>query len=429
MGKIARVEGREVLDSRGNPTIAVEVALASGAVASAAVPSGASTGLHEACELRDKDPARYGGKGVLTAVDNVNGAIADALLGEQVSDQSQIDEIMLDLDGTPNKARLGANAILGVSLAVARAAATEKRIPFYAYLGGDGEHVLPVPMVNIINGGAHANNNLDVQEFMIVPAGAENFHEAVRYSAEVFHVLKDILAEAGHTTAVGDEGGFAPTLNSHEAAFDLLMQAIETAGYRPGEDIALAIDFASSELYSEGRYQVGADRLSSDDLLSLIGGWADRYPLVSVEDGMAEDDEAGWKALTQALGDRLQLIGDDNFVTNTEYLIRGIEQGVANGVLIKPNQVGTLTETLETIAIAERSDYARVISHRSGETSDSSIADLAVATNAGQIKTGSVCRSERVVKYNRLMIIEAELGDQAAYLGHRVFAQHAAVSG
>jgi enolase len=424
MSQITNIQGREILDSRGNPTVAVDVTLVSGAVGSASVPSGASTGSREAAELRDGDSKRYGGKGVLNAVEHVNGTIADALMGVDAADQQQIDQIMVDLDGTEFKERLGANAILGVSLAAARAEAAQQRIPFYEYLGGVGPHVLPVPMVNIINGGAHANNNLDVQEFMIIPAGAPSFREALRYSTEVFHSLKSILIAGGHTTAVGDEGGFAPNLSSHEAAFSLLMQAIEKAGYEPGKDICLAIDFASTELYSNGVYRVGGEDMSAPDLVSLQSDWVKKYPIISIEDGMAEDDTAGWEAITKQLGSQVQLIGDDNFVTNASYLEEGINGGIANGILIKPNQVGSLTETLETIAIAKHANYALVISHRSGETSDSSIADLAVATNAGQIKTGSVCRSERVVKYNRLLKIESELGENASYLGHGVFARN-----
>lgn len=421
MANITSIEGREILDSRGNPTVSVEVTLDSGVVASAAVPSGASTGSREAVELRDGDSSRYGGKGVLAAVRNVNTSIADALLHQSVFDQKQVDQIMLDLDGTPFKKNLGANAILGVSLAVAHAAAQEKKLPLYSYLGGEKASVLPVPMVNIINGGAHANNNLDVQEFMIIPAGAPCFREALRYSAEVFHSLKKLLAASNHTTAVGDEGGFAPNLASHDEAFSLLMQAIEAAGYEPGKDISLAIDFASSELYSDGHYRVGGEQMNSADLVAMQKGWAQKYPLISIEDGMAEDDKVGWQALTKELGASVQLIGDDNFVTNVTFLEEGIKDKSANGILIKPNQVGSLTETLNTIEVAKQANYARVISHRSGETSDCSIADLAVATNAGQIKTGSVCRSERVAKYNRLLKIELELGDKARYLGYDVF--------
>jgi enolase len=422
MSEIKRIMGREIIDSRGNPTVAVDVMLASGVTTTAAVPSGASTGTREAVELRDGDPSRYGGKGVLNAVEHVNGAIADALCGEEVTEQQHIDQLMVDLDGTPNKARLGANAVLGVSLAVAHAAAAEGRMPLYEYLGGNGPHVMPVPMVNIINGGAHANNNLDVQEFMIIPAGAPSFSEALRYSTEVFHSLKKLLVAGNHSTAVGDEGGFAPNLGSHEEAFSLLMQAIETAGYEPGKDVHLAIDFASSEIYQDGLYRVGGDSLNANDMVALQAEWARQYPIISIEDGMAEDDQVGWQALTQKIGGQVQLIGDDNFVTQAHYLQQGIENNIANGILIKLNQVGSLTETLETIAIAKRADYALVISHRSGETCDTSIADLAVATNAGQIKTGSVCRSERVAKYNRLLKIEAELGDNASYPGLGAFA-------
>jgi enolase len=425
MSEIQRISGREILDSRGNPTVAVDIYLASGVVATAAVPSGASTGTREAVELRDNDPRRYGGKGVLNAVENINGVIADAICGEAVTEQQRIDEMLLELDGTPSKERLGANAVLGVSLAVAHAAASEKRIPLYEYLGGTGPHVMPVPMVNIINGGAHANNNLDVQEFMIIPAGAPNFREALRYSAEVFHCLKKLLAASNHSTAVGDEGGFAPNLASHDEAFSLLIQAIEQAGFKLGKDVSLGIDFASSELYQDGFYHVGGEKLSAADMVSLQSDWVDQYPIISIEDGMAEDDQVGWQALTKALGHRIQLIGDDNFVTQSHYLKEGIQNAIATGILIKPNQVGSLTETLETISIAKQANYALVISHRSGETCDTSIADLAVATNAGQIKTGSVCRSERVAKYNRLLQIEAQLGSNASYPGYRLFTAEA----
>lgn len=421
MTKIAQVNALEILDSRGNPTVSVDITLDSGVTATAAVPSGASTGSREAMELRDGG-TRYGGKGVLQAVEKVNSDIAQAVVGQDVTQQSVIDQTMLDLDGTEFKTRLGANAILGVSLAAARAAAQEKRQPLYRYLQDRDSYVMPVPMVNIINGGAHANNNLDVQEFMIMPAGAPSFSEALRYSTEVFHSLKALLAKQGHSTAVGDEGGFAPNLSTHEEAFTLLMQAIEATGLRPGQEISLAIDFASSELYQDGHYQVGGVAMSSSELVQLLADWTKQYPIVSIEDGMAEDDAAGWAALTQQLGQRVQLIGDDNFVTNPKYLQQGIEANIANGILIKVNQIGSLTETLQTIHLAQQADYAVVVSHRSGETSDTFIADLAVATNAGQIKTGSVCRSERVAKYNRLLQIEAELGAKASYLGYDVLA-------
>lgn len=423
MSEIQRLVGREIIDSRGNPTVAVEVTLASGVVATAAVPSGASTGAREAVELRDGDPKRYGGKGVLNAIQHVNGVIANAVCGKNVNQQRHIDQLMVDLDGTPNKSRLGANAVLGVSLAVAHAAAAENGLPLYRYLGTDAAHIMPVPMINIINGGAHANNNLDVQEFMIIPTGAPTFREGLRYSVEVFHSLKKLLIAGNHSTAVGDEGGFAPNLSSHEEAFHLLLQAIEKAGYDPGKDVSLAIDFASSELYQDGFYRVGGEWLTAADMVALQADWVKRYPIISIEDGMAEDDQAGWQTLTQAMASQVQLIGDDNFVTQARYLQQGIENNVANGILIKLNQVGSLTETLETIAVAKAADYALVISHRSGETCDTSIADLAVATHAGQIKTGSVCRSERVAKYNRLLKIEADLGDRAVYPGHAIFRQ------
>ncbi len=421
MSEIVGVSAQEILDSRGTPTIAVEVMLDTGVAASAACPSGASTGEGEACELRDGDPERYQGRGVLTAVDNVNTELAEAVIGLDATDQELIDQTMIDLDGTDNKSRLGANAILGVSLAVARAAAMEQQLPLYQYLGGRDSCVMPVPMMNLINGGAHANNNLDVQELMIVPVGAPNLHDAVRYGAEVFHELKKLLSDAGLSCGLGDEGGFAPNLQSHEEGFSYLLQAIEVAGYRPGEDIALALDCASSEWYEDGRYAFSGDSCTSQDLIGLYAGWVKQYPIVSIEDPLAEYDWSGWRALTEELGDAIQLVGDDIFVTNVDRLQEGIDQGVANAILIKPNQIGTLTETLSAITLAAHEGYNAILSHRSGETTDTTIADLAVATNCGQIKTGSLCRSERTAKYNRLMVIESGLGDAAEYPGVSLF--------
>ncbi len=415
MSGIVALSAREILDSRGSPTVAVDVMLESGVCATAMCPSGASTGGAEACELRDGDPDRYQGRGVLTAVDHVNTSIADVILGQDVTEQEVIDQAMIDLDGTADKSNLGANAILSVSLAVARAAASEQGLPLYRYLGGDDACVLPVPLMNLINGGAHANNNLAVQEMMIVPVGASNFKEAVRYGAEVFYELRRLLADANLSCGLGDEGGFAPNLADHDAGLSLLMKAIEAAGYCPGEDIALALDCASSEWYNNGVYNFLGEKLGSDDLIRLYEGWTRDYPIISIEDGLDEEDWSGWQALTDTLGDNVQLVGDDLFVTNTDRLQEGINQGVANSILIKPNQIGTLTETLAAITLAGRSGYSSILSHRSGETSDTTIADLAVATNCGQIKTGSLCRSERTAKYNRLMAIEASLGDQAVY--------------
>jgi enolase len=425
MSEIIGVEGREILDSRGNPTIEADVALASGAAGTAAVPSGASTGQHEAVELRDGDAGRYGGKGVTRAVSHVNGEIRESLLGSEALDQTGIDEAMIDLDGTTNKGRLGANAILAVSMATARAAAEELGLPLYRYLGDPLSAVLPVPMLNILNGGAHANNSVDIQEFMVVPVGAASFSEALRGGAEVFHALKKMLAAKGLTTAVGDEGGVAPDLASNEEAIELVLAAIQAAGYEPGEEMAIALDSAATELFveSSGAYNLEGEGLecSANELIDLYESWLDRFPIVSIEDGLSEDDWAGWAELTERLGERVQLVGDDVFVTNTDRLARGIEGGVSNAILIKLNQIGTVTETLETIAVADRAGYSSVISHRSGETEDTFIADLAVATRAGQIKTGSVCRSERVAKYNRLLRIEAALGDQAYYPGGDVY--------
>lgn len=423
MSGIRIIHAREILDSRGNPTIQAEVTTASGARGCAMVPSGASTGVREALELRDGDKQRYGGKGVLKAVRNVNEAIAPALAGHDITDQAGIDRIMLELDGTDNKSKLGANAILGVSMAVARAAAVEEDLPLYAYLGGDGPFRMPVPMMNIINGGAHADNSVDLQEFMILPVGASSLREAVRYGAEVFHALKAVLSNRGLGTTVGDEGGFAPNLESNEAAIELILQAVEKAGYRPGEDILLGLDVASSEFFKAGKYQLASENksLSAEEFVQYLNPWFDKYPIITMEDGMAEDDWAGWRRLTDEFGENVQLVGDDLFVTNTELLDRGIRENIANSILIKVNQIGTLSETLAAIDMAKKAGYTAVISHRSGETEDTTIADLAVATSAGQIKTGSLSRSDRVAKYNRLMQIEDELGDRASYPGLDAF--------
>ena len=418
MSAIEAVNAREILDSRGNPTIEAEVLLDSGAAGRMAVPSGASTGSHEAVELRDGDQERYLGKGVLTAVDNVNGELASALMGLDGSEQEEIDQLMIDLDGTPNKARLGANAILAVSGAVARAAAEDHGLPLWRYLGGSAARTLPVPMMNIINGGSHADNTVDFQEFMIVPGGAPNFGEALRMGAEVFHALKGVLNGRGLSTAVGDEGGFAPNLSSNEEAITVILEAVEKAGYEAGKDVFLALDVAASEFYQDGAYILageGGKSCSPDDLTDIYAGWCERYPIVSIEDGLDEDDWEGWAKLTAALGEHVQLVGDDLFVTNTERLGRGIEQGIANSILIKINQIGTLSETFETVNLATRSGYTSVISHRSGETEDSIIADIAVATNAGQIKTGSLSRSDRIAKYNQLLRIEEQLGESARF--------------
>ncbi len=417
MSIIVDILAREILDSRGNPTVEVEVALESGARGRAAVPSGASTGKHEAVEKRDGDKERYNGKGVLEAVQAVNDEIYEALCGEEAQEQILIDQQLIDLDGTENKSRLGANALIGVSLAVARAAAAEERIPLYRYIGGLYAHVLPIPLMNIINGGAHADNPIDFQEFMIVPVGAPTFKESLRWGAEVFHALKQTLSEAGFNTNVGDEGGFAPALPSTRSALDFIMKSIETAGYKPGEDIVLALDVAASEFYRVGRYHLGGENkiLEADELVAFYQDLVETYPIHSIEDGMAEDDWHGWKALTDALGDRVQLVGDDLFVTNPLRLAEGIEQGVANSILIKVNQIGTLTETIRTVDLAHRSGYTTIISHRSGETEDSTIADLVVALNCGQIKTGSLSRSDRLAKYNQLLRIEEALGSQAVF--------------
>ena len=419
MSMIEQVRGREVLDSRGNPTVEVEVLLESGAAGRAMVPSGASTGTFEAVELRDGGD-RYGGKGVLAAVGHANGELADLVVGLDATDQRAIDLAMLDLDGTPNKARLGANAVLGVSLAVARAAAVDADLPLYRYLGGVDAHVLPVPMMNVLNGGVHADNSVDFQEFMIVPVGASSFGEALRWGSETYHALARVLRARGLATTVGDEGGFAPNLAHNEEAVAVLVEAIEAAGRVPGEEVAIALDPATSELWRDGVYELAGEgrTLSGADLVEYWTDLCVRYPIVSLEDGMAEDDWDGWAALTAALGDRVQVVGDDVFVTNVDRLERGIDAGVANAVLVKVNQIGTLTETLSTMAMARRSAYRCVMSHRSGETEDTTIADLAVATNCGQIKTGAPARSDRVAKYNQLLRIEEQLGDAAAYLGH-----------
>lgn len=426
MSKIVSVYAREVLDSRGNPTVEVEVQSEKGAKGRAIVPSGASTGVHEAVELRDQDKNRYLGLGVLKAVANVNDEIAQNIIGQDVMAQRKIDQMMIDLDGTANKGRLGANAILGVSLAVARCAAAELNMPLYRYIGGANAHVLPSPMMNIINGGAHADNNVDFQEFMIMPVNASSFKEAIRMGAEVFHALKKVLKAKGLNTAVGDEGGFAPNLSSNEEAIQTILEAIEKAGYKPGIDVKLAMDVASSEFYKDGKYTLPGENnksFTSHELVDFYVELCDKYPIVSIEDGLDQDDWEGWDYLTQKLGDRVQLVGDDFFVTNTKRLQQGIEKGVANSILIKVNQIGTLTETLEAIEMAQKANYTAVISHRSGETEDTTIADIAVATNAGQIKTGSASRTDRIAKYNQLMRIEDELSQQSCYAGEHAFYQ------
>jgi len=427
MSQIDHIHAREILDSRGNPTVEADVVLVSGERGRAAVPSGASTGEHEAVELRDGDPKRYGGKGVLQAVANVNGIIARELKARDALDQRAIDRQLIDLDATPNKSNLGANALLAVSMATARAAANFRKLPLYRYLGGEAANTLPVPMMNIINGGAHADNNVDFQEFMIVPVGAERFSEALRMGAEIFHTLKSVLKKKGYATSVGDEGGFAPNLKSNEEAIETIIEAIAQAGYSAGNDVLLALDPAASEFYDGGAYvfkKSDGRKLSSDEMISFWKGWADQYPIISIEDGMAENDWDGWKALTDELGDRVQLVGDDLFVTNTKFLQKGIDLGVANSILIKVNQIGTLTETLDCIQLAKSNGRTAVISHRSGETEDAFIADLAVATNAGQIKTGSLSRSDRIAKYNQLLRIEEELGAAARYPGRAAFGQN-----
>ncbi|HEV8297206.1 MAG TPA: phosphopyruvate hydratase [Acidimicrobiales bacterium] len=426
MSTVDIVIGREVLDSRGNPTVEVEVVLESGATGRAIVPSGASTGQFEAVELRDGGD-RYGGKGVLTAVDHVNGEIADAIEGLDSFEQRTIDRILCDLDGTDNKGRLGANAILGVSLATAKASAAELEIPLYRYVGGTNAHVLPVPMMNVLNGGAHADNNIDLQEFMVMPIGAPSFAEAVRWGTQTYHVLKKVLHDRGLSTAIGDEGGFAPNLKSNEEAVQVLLEAIEKAGFTPGTDIALALDAAATEFFKDGAYVLAGEgkTLSPAQMADLLADWSERYPIVSIEDGMAEEDWSGWSALTERLRDRVQLVGDDLFVTNTERLERGIEAGIANSILVKVNQIGTLTETLEAVELAHRSGYTAVMSHRSGESEDATIADLAVATNCGQIKTGAPARSDRVAKYNQLLRIEEDLDEAAAFRGAAALAGRA----
>ena len=424
MSKIQNISALEILDSRGNPTVMVNVALNNGITASACVPSGASTGIREAVELRDGDAKRYGGKGVLKAVANVNKIIAPKLKGKSPHAQKEIDDLMRELDGTETKSKLGANAILGVSMAVCRAAALDSKMPLYAYIrklhGGKGVFVLPAPQMNVLNGGAHATNNVDFQEFMLFPIGAPTFAEALRYGAETFHTLKKLLQKRGLVTSVGDEGGFAPNLKTNDEAVDVIVEAIETAGYKPGKDIAIALDPAASEFYDDGKYVMkksDGSRKTPVQMVELYGEWVKKYPIVSLEDGMGEEDREGWLAITKALGKKLQLVGDDNFVTNPKIFVQGINSGIANAILIKLNQIGTVSETLETVAMAQEADYGAVISHRSGETEDAFIADFAVGTGAGQIKTGSLCRSERIAKYNRLLVIEQELSKKARYGG------------
>ena len=423
MSAIAKIIAREVLDSRGNPTIEAEIVTESGAVGSAMVPSGASTGIREALELKDGDKNRYLGRGVLKAVENIETKISSVVVGMEVTDQSGVDQAMIDLDGTPNKASLGANAILAVSMATAHAAANEKGIPLYEYLGGDGPFTMPVPMMNIINGGAHADNSVDIQEFMILPVGASSIREAVRYGTEIFHALKSVLSAKGLSTTVGDEGGFAPNLSSNEEAIEVILEAIDKAGFKAGEDILLGLDVASSEFYEDGKYNLESENkiLSAEEFIDFLLPWFDKYPLISMEDGMAEEDWEGWRLLTDKLGKNIQLVGDDLFVTNTEILKEGIDKNIGNSILIKVNQIGTLTETIAAINMAKEAGYTAVVSHRSGETEDTTIADLAVATSAGQIKTGSLSRSDRVAKYNRLMKIEDQLGDRASYPGKDAF--------
>jgi enolase len=423
LSTVQDISAREVLDSRGNPTVEVTVTLMGGATGTAIVPSGASTGAHEAVELRDGDKSRYGGKGVLTAVANVNEILQDALTGLNAQDQVALDQIMIDADGTPNKAKLGANAILGVSLALARAAATALDVPLYRYIGGVTARTLPVPMMNILNGGKHAEDSTDIQEFMVLPVGAPTFAEAVRWSSEVYHALKKVLHDRKLNTNVGDEGGFAPSLGSNREALDLLVDAIAAAGYKPGQDVCIGIDPAASEFYADGTYVLAREgrSLTPAEMVDLYEQWIGSYPIISIEDGLAEDDWQGWAELTRRIGDKVQLVGDDIFVTNVQRLASGIRQGVANSILVKLNQIGTLTETLASIDMATRARYSAVVSHRSGETEDTTIADLVVATNAGQIKTGAPARSERVAKYNRLMAIERELGDSARYAGYSAY--------
>jgi len=423
MSAIVDIIGREVIDSRGNPTVECDVLLESGVMGRAAVPSGASTGSREAIELRDGDKSRYFGKGVLQACENINTEISEAIMGLDANEQAFLDRTLIDLDGTENKSRLGANATLAVSMAVAKAAAEEAGLPLYRYFGGSGAMQMPVPMMNVINGGAHANNTLDLQEFMIIPVGAPSLREAIRYGAEVFHTLKKIINDKGLSTAVGDEGGFAPSVENHEAAIKLILQAIEQAGYEPGTQIALGLDCAASEFYKDGKYELKGEglTLSSGDFTNLLATWCDKYPIISIEDGMAENDWEGWATLTAALGKKVQLVGDDLFVTNTKILREGIQKNIANSILIKINQIGTLTETFAAIEMAKRAGYTAVISHRSGETEDATIADIAVGTNALQIKTGSMSRSDRMAKYNQLLRIEEDLGDIASYPGRDAF--------
>jgi enolase len=423
MAMITEVYAREILDSRGNPTVEVEVILEDGAVGRAAVPSGASTGVHEAVELRDGDKTRYLGKGVTKAVDNVNDIIAEALIGLEATRQTEIDEMLVRLDGTPNKGRLGANAILGVSMAVARAAASSVGLPLYLYLGGVAAKELPVPMMNILNGGEHADNNVDIQEFMIMPVGAKSFSEALRMNAEIYHNLKALLKEKGLSTALGDEGGFAPNLNNNAEAIEVILEAVVKAGYKPEEDIVIALDVASSEMYKDGKYHLEGEGLvkTSEEMVDYLAELCEKYPIISIEDGLAEDDWAGWKLLTKKIGKKVQLVGDDLFVTNEERLVQGINKGVANAILIKVNQIGTLTETFNAIETAKRAGYTCIISHRSGETEDTTLADIAVAVNAGQIKTGAPARTDRVAKYNQLLRIEEDLGKAAKYNGKKVF--------
>ncbi len=425
MSAIVDVIAREILDSRGNPTIEADVVLESGISGRAAVPSGASTGSKEAIELRDGDSSRYGGKGVQKAIENVNTEICEAIIGLDASEQAFVDRTMIDLDGTENKSRLGANAILAVSAAVAKAAAEESTLPLYRYLGGAGEMMLPVPLMNVINGGAHANNSVDMQEFMLVPLGAPTFREALRYGSEVFHALKKLIDAKGMATTVGDEGGFAPNLPSNESALQLLLEAIDKAGYTAGTDIALALDCAASEYYKDGMYELESEgaKLTRSQMVDYLANWVDKYPIISIEDGMSEHDWDGWKLLTDRLGKKVQLVGDDLFVTNTKILKQGIAKGVANSILIKINQIGTLSETFAAVSMAMRAGYTSIISHRSGETEDSLIADIAVGTNAGQIKTGSLSRSDRIAKYNQLLRIEEDLGDVASYPGREAFHQ------
>ena len=425
MTAIVEVIAREILDSRGNPTVEADVLLESGVIGRAAVPSGASTGSREAVELRDGDKQRYLGKGVLQAVENINTEICEAIIGLDAFEQSFIDKILIDLDGTDNKSRLGANALLAVSMAVAKAAAEESGLPLYRYLGGAGGMQLPVPMMNVINGGAHANNSLDLQEFMVIPHGFQTFREALRCGAEIFHALKKLIDAKGMPTTVGDEGGFAPNLPNNESALQLIMEAIAAAGYQAGAQVSIGLDCASSEFFKDGKYDIASEnrKLSAAELTDMLAGWVAKYPIISIEDGMAEGDWAGWKILTDKLGKKVQLVGDDLFVTNTKILREGISQGIANSILIKVNQIGTLTETLAAIEMAKRAGYTSVISHRSGETEDTTIADIAVATNAGQIKTGSLSRSDRIAKYNQLLRIEEELGETASYPGRDAFFQ------